>query len=319
MAEQPILVAGRTGQLARCLAEEARGRSSALVALGRPELDLARPELLAQAVAAHSPRAIVNAAAYTAVDKAEAEPALAMAVNRDGAGALAAAAARLGVPFIHVSTDYVFDGRKGTPYREDDAPSPLGAYGRSKLEGEAAVRTACPDCVILRTSWVYSPFGQNFVATMLRLAATREKVQVVDDQHGAPTAAGDLAVAILDLAAQLTAERSANRTGGLYHLTNAGETTWYGFAGAIFAGWARRGHRVPALEPITTAQFPTAARRPANSRLDCSKIAGAFGLRLPAWQSSLERCLDELALVSRFRSSPEFAARSGANFGIEGH
>ena len=297
MSGQPILVAGKTGQLARCLADEARRRIVPLVALGRPELDLTRPDLAARVLAGHAPRAIVNAAAYTAVDKAEAEPTLAMAVNRDGAGALAAAAAALGVPFIHVSTDYVFDGRKDAPYREEDTPCPLGAYGRSKLEGEAAVRAACPDGVILRTSWVYSPFGQNFVATMLRLAATREKVQVVDDQHGAPTAAPDLAGAVLDLAERLTDRRDDDRRahGGIYHLTGAGETTWYGFAEAIFAGWTRRGHRVPVLEPITTAQYPTPARRPVNSRLDCSKIARVFGLRLPAWQSSLERCLDELA------------------------
>jgi dTDP-4-dehydrorhamnose reductase len=320
MSGQAILVAGKTGQLARCLADTARQRGVALVTLGRPELDLTHPESAARIVASHAPRAIVNAAAYTAVDKAEAEPTLAMAVNRDGAGALAAAAARLGVPFIHVSTDYVFDGRKDAPYREEDAPCPLGAYGRSKLEGEAAVRGACPAGVILRTSWVYSPFGQNFVTTMLRLATTREKVQVVDDQHGAPTAAPDLASAILDIAERLSAQRMDDGdTGGIYHLAAAGETTWYGFAGAIFAGWARRGHRVPMLEPITTAQYPTPARRPPNSRLDCRKIARIFGLRLPAWQISLERCLDELALVSRFRSSPEFAARSGANFGIEGH
>jgi dTDP-4-dehydrorhamnose reductase len=296
MSGQPILVAGKTGQLARCLADEAHRRGVALVTLGRPELDLTRTESLEEAVATLAPRAIVNAAAYTAVDKAEAEPTLAMAVNRDGAGALAAAAAQLGVPFIHVSTDYVFDGCKDAPYREQDAPCPIGAYGRSKLEGEAAVRAACPDGVILRTSWVYSPFGQNFVASMLRLAATREKVQVVDDQHGAPTAAPDLAAAILDLAERLTARRDDDRdTGGIYHLAGAGETTWYGFAEAILAGWARRGHRVPMLEPITTAQYPTPARRPANSRLDCGKIARVFGLRLPAWQSSLERCLDELA------------------------
>jgi dTDP-4-dehydrorhamnose reductase len=294
MSGQPILVAGKTGQLARCLAQEARRRGSALVALGRPELDLSQPELVAPMVAAGAPRAIVNAAAYTAVDKAESEPALAMAVNRDSAGALAAAAAQLGVPFIHVSTDYVFDGRKDAPYREEDAPCPLGAYGRSKLEGEAAVRAACPAAVILRTSWVYSPFGQNFLTTMLRLAATREKVQVVDDQHGAPTAAPDLAAAILDLSERLTARRMDD-TGGIYHLAGAGETTWYGFAATIFAGWARRGHRVPVLAPITTAQYPTLARRPANSRLDCSKIARVFGLRLPPWQNSLERCLDELA------------------------
>jgi dTDP-4-dehydrorhamnose reductase len=295
--QPPILVAGRTGQLARCLAQEARRRGTLLVALGRPELDLTQPELLARAVEAHAPRAIVNAAAYTAVDKAEAEPALAMAINRDGAGALAAAAARLEVPFLHVSTDYVFDGRKERPYVEEDAPAPLGAYGRSKCDGEAAVRAACPAGVILRTSWVYSPFGQNFVTTMLRLAATREKVQVVDDQHGAPTAAFDLASAILDLVERLTAAPRARDTGGIYHLAADGETTWHGFAAAIFAGWARRGHRVPALEPITTAQYPTAARRPQNSRLDCSKSARVFGLRLPPWRSSLERCLDELALA----------------------
>ena len=293
-APRPILVAGKTGQLARCLVQEARRRGTALVAMGRPELDLTHPDALARAVEAHVPRAIVNAAAYTAVDKAEAEPALAMTVNRDGAGALAAAAARLGVPFVHVSTDYVFDGRKDAPYVEEDAPSPLGAYGRSTLAGQAAVRAACPAAVILRTSWVYSAFGQNFVRTMLRLAENREKVQVVDDQHGAPTAAADLADAILDLAERLAAAGHGG-TGGVYHLAGTGETTWRGFAAAIFAGWARRGHRVPLLEPIATAQYPTPARRPQNSRLDCSKIARVFGLRLPPWQASLERCLDELA------------------------
>ena len=294
-APRPILVAGKTGQLARCLAREARRRGTALVATGRPELDLTHPAALARAVEAHAPRAIVNAAAYTSVEKAEAEPALAMTVNRDGAGALAAAAARLGVPFVHVSTDYVFDGRKNAPYVEEDAPSPLGAYGRSKLAGEAAVRAACPASVILRTSWIYSPFGQNFVTTMLRLAATREKVQVVDDQHGAPTAAFDLAGAILDLVDRLSAAPRDRDSGGIYHLTPAGETTWHGFAAAIFAGWARRGRRVPALEAITTAQYPTSARRPANSRLDGGKAARIFGLRLSPWRSSLERCLDEIA------------------------
>jgi dTDP-4-dehydrorhamnose reductase len=292
---RPILVAGKTGQLARCLVQEAHRRGTALVAMGQPELDLTQAHTLARAVEAHAPRAIVNAAAYTAVDKAEAEPALAMAVNRDGAGALAAAAGRLGVPFIHVSTDYVFDGRKDGAYVEEDAPAPLGAYGRSKLAGEAAVRAACPAGVILRTSWVYSPFGQNFVTTMLRLAATREKVQVVDDQHGAPTAAFDLAGAILDLVDRPSAAPRDRDSGGIYHLTAEGETTWHGFAAAVFAGWARRGRRVPALEAITTAQYPTAARRPANSRLDCRKAARVFGLRLPPWRSSLERCLDEIA------------------------
>jgi dTDP-4-dehydrorhamnose reductase len=294
--ERPILVAGQTGQLARCLLQAAHRRGTALVTAGRPEFDLTQPEILARAIEAHAPQAIVNAAAYTAVDKAETEPAVAMTVNRDGAGALAAAAARLRVPFVHVSTDYVFDGRKAAPYGEEDAPSPLGAYGRSKLAGEAAVRAACPAGVILRTSWVYSPFGQNFATTMVRLALTREKVQVVDDQHGAPTAAFDLADAILDVIDRLATARDRD-LGGVYHLANRGETTWHGFATAIFAGWARRGHRVPALEAITTAQYPTAAQRPANSRLDCSKAARVLGVRLPEWRSSLERCLDELALA----------------------
>jgi dTDP-4-dehydrorhamnose reductase len=294
--ERPILVAGQMGQLARSLVQAARRRGTELVTAGRPELDLTQPESLARAIEAHAPRAVVNAAAYTAVDKAEAEPALAMTVNRDGAGALADAAARLEVPFVHVSTDYVFDGRKAAPYVEEDAPSPLGSYGRSKLAGEAAVRAACPAGVILRTSWVYSPFGQNFATTMLRLALTREKVQVIDDQHGAPTAAFDLADAILDLIDRLARARDRD-LGGVYHLANRGETTWHGFAAAIFAGWARRGHRVPALEAITTAQYPAAAQRPANSRLDCSKAARVFGVRLPEWRSSLERCLDELALA----------------------
>jgi dTDP-4-dehydrorhamnose reductase len=293
----PILIAGKTGQLARCLTQEARRRGMPLVALGRPQLDLTDAESIERAATALAPRAIVNAAAYTAVDQAEAEPALAKAVNRDGAARLAAAAARRGVPFIHISTDYVFDGRKDAPYREEDAPSPLGAYGRSKLEGERAARAACPAGLILRTSWLYSRFGQNFVTTMLRLAETRETVRVVDDQHGAPTAAPDLACAILDLAARMTemGDRSTREAAGLYHLAGSGETTWHGFAAAIFAGWARRGRRVPRLQAITTAEYPTAARRPQNSRLDCGKTERTFGLRLPPWQGSLESCLDDLA------------------------
>jgi dTDP-4-dehydrorhamnose reductase len=290
----PILVAGKSGQLARSLAEEAVLRGVALVALERSHLDLTDPGSVERAVAATAPRAIINAAAYTAVDQAEAEPALAFALNRDGAARLAAAAAQRDVPFIHVSTDYVFDGRKDAPYCEDDAPSPLGVYGRSKLEGERAVRETCPAGVILRTSWLYGRFGRNFVTTMLQLAQTRDLVRVVDDQHGAPTAALDLARAILDLTERMVGADTRGRA-GIYHIAAQGETTWHGFAAAIFAGWARRGRRVPALQPITTAEYKTAARRPKNSRLDCSKIERAFGLRLPAWQGSLESCLDELA------------------------
>jgi dTDP-4-dehydrorhamnose reductase len=293
----PIVVAGKTGQLARSLAEAAHVRGVPLVAMQRPDLDLTDSGSVERAVAAAAPRAIVNAAAYTAVDQAETEPALAFALNRDGPARLAAAAARRDVPFIHVSTDYVFDGMKEGPYREDDAASPLGVYGRSKLAGEQAVREVYPASVILRTSWLYSRYGRNFVTTMLQLAETREVVRVVDDQHGAPTAAPDLARAILDVVERMAGmdAQEAQGVAGFYHVAAQGETTWHGFAAAIFAGWERRDRRVPVLEPITTAEYPTAARRPKNSRLDCSKIERAFGLRLPAWPGALERCLDELA------------------------
>jgi len=291
---RPILVAGRSGQLSRSLAEDARARGVPLLAMGRPDLDLADAASIERAVARAAPRAVINAAAYTAVDRAEAEPARAFAVNRDGAARLAGAAARLGVPFIHVSSDYVFDGSKDSPYREDDPPAPLGVYGKSKLAGEDAVRNACPAGLILRTSWVYSRFGHNFLTTMLRLAETGAAAQVVDDQHGAPTAAPDLARAMLNLIERMTQTAAPDRA-RIYHLAARGETTWHGFAAAIFAGWARRGHRVPTLRPIGTDQYPTAARRPRNSRLDCTRIARDFGLRLPPWQHSLALCLDDLA------------------------
>ena len=290
-----ILVAGKSGQLARCLAEEAALRGVPLMSAGRPELDLADAESVERAVAAVAPRAIVNAAAYTAVDKAEAEPALAFAINEAGAARLAGAAARHGVPFVHVSTDYVFDGASERPYREDDTPAPLNVYGRSKLAGEIAVRNACPSSLVLRTSWLYSRFSGNFVTSMLRLSSTHDRVRVVDDQHGAPTATADLARAILDIVERLAAAEGKAGCGGVFHLTASGETSWHGFAAAIFAGWARRGHTVPVIEPISTVDYPTAARRPPNSRLDCGKIAQTFGVRLPPWQASLDRCLDDLA------------------------
>ncbi|MBO0765587.1 MAG: dTDP-4-dehydrorhamnose reductase [Hyphomicrobiaceae bacterium] len=290
--EPPILVAGCAGQLARCLAEAAVRNGVRLVALGRPNLDISDAGSIARTVAAIRPSLIVNAAAYTAVDKAESEPLRAFAINRDGPARLAAAAEAARIPFIHISTDYVFDGRKPTPYCEDDPTAPLGIYGLSKLEGEAAVVEACPSVLVLRTSWVYSPYGQNFVTTMLRLAETRTKVRVVADQHGAPTAAADIAAAVLALAPELLTGRGS---GGLYHLAAEGSTTWHGFAAAIFAGWRARGRPVPDLEPIATAEYPTPAKRPANSQLDCSRIARDFGIRLPPWQQSLAACLDALA------------------------
>jgi len=294
-ARPRVLIAGREGQLARALlpAFEAAGWSA--IALGRPALDLAAPagEIIAT-VARHRFDLLMNAAAYTAVDRAEDEPEAAMAVNRDGAAALAAAALEQGAPILHVSTDYVFDGRKGAPYTEEDATAPLGAYGRSKLAGEQAVLAANPRAAILRTSWVCSATGHNFVRTMLRLARERDEVAVVDDQRGAPTFAEDLAAAILRMADTLAwADREAEPF-GIFHLSGAPDTTWHGFAAAIFAGAAARGHRVPRLRAIPTSAYPTRAARPTDSRLAGSRIAEVYGIARPDWRPALERCLDAL-------------------------
>ena len=287
----PILVVGKSGQLARSLVDAAAQRGIPLVALGRPDLDLRNPDTIDRVLGAAELHAIVNAAAYTAVDKAESDAAGAFAINRDGAALLAQAAARAGHPFVHISTDYVFDGRKISSYREDDPTAPLSVYGRSKLESEIVVQQACSWAHILRTSWVYSAYGQNFVTTMLKLALERQTVRVVDDQYGAPTAAADIADAILRILM-----RPHPRSGaGLYHLAASGETTWHGFADAIFTSWARRGWRTPELQRIATADHPHIAKRPANSHLDCSKIAGALDIHLPDWRSSLETCLDALS------------------------
>jgi dTDP-4-dehydrorhamnose reductase len=295
MAERPILVAGKSGQLARCLLDSTVLHNVPIVAVGRPELDLESGEGIDRVMAAVEPSAIVNAAAYTAVDRAEAESERAFAVNCDGAVLLAAGAARRGIPFIQISTDYVFDGSKRSPYREDDVPAPQNVYGSSKLAGEIAVLKACPGAAVIRTSWVYSPYGNNFVRTMLRLSDEQPVVRIVEDQRGTPTSAADLAVAILAIAEQL---RSANGSddAGIYHLAGDGETSWHGFATAVFASLARRGRRVPTLQAITTAEYPTPARRPKNSCLDSSKAERVFGVRLPPWRSSLEECLDQLEI-----------------------
>jgi dTDP-4-dehydrorhamnose reductase len=301
MSTRPILVAGKSGQLARCLAESAAQRGIPLIAMGRPELDFEDARTVEQAARAVEPSAMVNAAAYTAVDRAESEPERAFAVNRDGAERFAVTAQRLSVPLIQISTDYVFDGQKSSPYAENDVATPLGVYGRSKLEGEAAVCDACPSALVLRTSWVYSPYGHNFVKSILRLAETRDYVRVVDDQWGSPTAANDLANATLDVLCQLGGEGFGSRA-GVYHLAAQGETTWHGFASAIFAGWAARGRPVTKLVAIRSAEYPAQARRPANSRLDCGKIEHQFGIRLPSWQPSLDVCLDRLLVEAKLQS-----------------
>jgi dTDP-4-dehydrorhamnose reductase len=289
MAEKPILVAGKSGQLARCPLDSAVVRNVPMVAVGRPELDLENGEGIDRVMAAVESSAIV----YTAVDPAEAEPARAFAVNCGGVALLADAAARRGTPFIHISTDDVFDGRKPSPYCEDDIPAPLNIYGFSKLAGETAVFKANPCAFVIRTSWVYSPYGNNFVRTMLRLSETQLMVRIVDDQCGTPTSAADLAAAILAIVERLRSVNGRDNA-GIYHLAGQGETSGHGFAAAIFASLARRGRRVPKLQAITTAEYPTPARRPKKSCLDSSKAERIFGVRLPLWRSSLEECLDQL-------------------------
>jgi dTDP-4-dehydrorhamnose reductase len=288
-----ILVAGVQGQVARALhACAARTGTHALVAQGRPGFDLLHPEAMARTVAELNPDLVVNAAAYTAVDNAEREAATAYAINRDGARALAAAAAAEGCPIIHLSTDYVFAGTKAGAYGEDDATGPTGVYGRSKLEGEAAVAGANARHIILRTAWVYAAHGSNFVRTMLRLATERPALRVVADQRGNPTYAPHLAEAILAIAAVIGSGRSS--PWGIYHAAGTGDTSWHEFATAIVNAAGPLGITPVPVSPIATAEFPTAAQRPANSCLDCRKLEHTFGLRLPHWRQGLHACINEL-------------------------
>ena len=290
-----LVVTGTAGQVAECLVERGMALGHVVIPLGRPHLDLARDDAAAirAALAVAAPEAIVSAAAYTAVDKAENEPDQAAAVNTTGAGRLAEAAQAMGVPLVHLSTDYVFSGEGDRAWREDDPTGPQGVYGATKLAGEHAVLAACPDSAVLRTAWVYSPFGTNFVKTMLRLAETREELGVVADQIGNPTSALDIADGVLAVAANLL--RSGDGAlRGVFHMAGNGETSWAGLAEAIFAASAPRGGPAARVKPITTAEYPTRAARPANSRLDCTKLAREHGVRLPAWQGSLDTVIGRL-------------------------
>ncbi len=291
-----LLVTGRTGQVARSLVDRACD-GIVVVALGRPDLDIVDRASIDRAIAAYEPDILVSAGAYTAVDKAESDTASAFSVNRDGARNVAAAAATAGLPLIHISTDYVFDGEKPEPYVESDPTAPQGVYGASKLAGEDAVLAAHPAAVILRTAWVYSPYGNNFLKTMLRLAGDRDVLRVVADQRGNPTYAPDIADGILAVARRLvggpTGESEALPR-GVFHMTAPGETSWAGFASEILARSKDRGGPFAQVEPIDTAQYPTPARRPASSRLDCSRFAETFDHRLPHWEDGVARCLDTL-------------------------
>jgi dTDP-4-dehydrorhamnose reductase len=283
-----ILVTGGVGQVATELAARGDGRLSVV---GRPEFDFDQPDTITAVFDRVKPTLVVNAAAWTAVDAAEKEVDAAYRANRDGPAALAKLCARDGVPLIHISTDYVFDGSKDAPYTEDDATGPTGVYGASKLAGEQAVLESGAHAAILRTAWVYNATGKNFVRTMLNVAQKTNTLRVVADQHGCPTNAGDLADAILAVADRMSAGWDPSYA-GVFHAAGTGSTSWHGFAQAIFAEAARHGRPEPTVTGITTAEYPTPAKRPANSRLDCSKLARVFGVRLPDWQPSLARTVE---------------------------
>ncbi len=284
-----ILGFGATGQVATELARAAQALGVDLHQLGRNQADLADPESCAEWIAATDADVVINAAAHTAVDTAETEPAKARMINAEAPGAMARAAAQRGLPFLHISTDYVFDGSGDRPWREDDPVAPLGVYGATKLEGEARVAAAGGPFLILRTAWVFSAHGRNFVKTMLRLGAERDALSVVADQRGGPTPAADIAAALLTIA---RAFQAGQGTSGVFHFAGAPPCSWADFAEAIFAA-ATLPHK-PSVKRIATAEYPTPARRPANSILDCTRIAASYGIAQPDWRIGLAKVIREL-------------------------
>jgi dTDP-4-dehydrorhamnose reductase len=290
-----IAITGQHGQVATALRLLAARDSNEVVTLARPACDLTAPGSMARAIRAARPAVVVNAAAWTAVDKAETEPDAAFGANAAGAGAVAAAAAAIGAPVIHLSTDYVFDGRKSAPYVEIDPTGPTSVYGASKLQGEQQVTAATWNHAILRVAWLYSPWGTNFLRTMLRLAETRDEIGVVDDQIGNPTSALAVAEGILAVARNLVDDPDDGDLRGVFHMTARGETSWAGFAECIFAGAAAHGLPSARVNRITTADYPTPAARPANSRLASDLIALRHGVELPPWEHSLAETLETMA------------------------
>lgn len=289
-----IAVTGREGQVVSSLLNCGAAEGHEIIAVGRPDLDLARPDTIGPALAATRPDVIVSSAAYTAVDRAESEGDVAYAINAKGAGTVAEAARALNVPLVHISTDYVFSGAGDRPYVETDATGPTGVYGASKLAGEVAVLEAYGEnSAVLRTAWVYSQFGSNFVKTMLRLASDRDEVGVVADQFGNPTSALEIAGGILRVARNLAAN-SDKAMRGIFHMTAAGEGSWADFAEVIFA--SSQSHNGPSarVRRITTAEYPTPAVRPTNSRLDCSHIRDVHGVVLPDWRKSTDEVVTHL-------------------------
>ncbi len=283
-----ILVTGRGGQLATGLADALPAQGFEAILAGQPEFEFDAPATVAAAFDAAAPDAVVNCAAWTAVDAAEDNEPAAFRANALGPAMVAAHCAARGIPLIQVSTDYVYDGRKGAPYLETDTPNPLGAYGRTKLAGEWAALAGNPQTLVLRTAWVFAPMGGNFVRTMLRLGAERAELRIVADQQGSPTAAPDLADAIASVLTRIRETGWQAPYRGVFHATGTGFTNWHAFAEAIFTGF---GGPKPVLHAIATADYPTKAVRPADGRMDGTKLRETFGVQLPAWQSGLERVL----------------------------
>jgi dTDP-4-dehydrorhamnose reductase len=292
-----ILIFGEHGQMALALARACTRRGDVVLSLGRSSVDIADKPAVISATTAFRPDLVVNTAAYTGVDRAEDEADAAFRVNRDGASHVAAAAAAAAVPVIHLSTDYVFDGNKAAPYLETDEANPINLYGRSKLEGEAAVAAANERHIILRTSWLYGPEGHNFVKTMLRLARQGDEIRVVDDQWGTPTFAPDLAAGIIAVGERMCGADGVSGA-GIYHGAGSSATTWFRFARAILSRSAEMGAPACRVSPISTREFPTRARRPADSRLDSAKLERVFGIRLAGWETALEHCLEQLIAVT---------------------
>ncbi|HEY9213209.1 MAG TPA: dTDP-4-dehydrorhamnose reductase [Ancylobacter sp.] len=291
-----ILLLGAGGQVGREIAALAAERAMPLTALDRAGVDITNADAIARAMDAHEPDIVINAAAYTAVDRAESEPERAILINATAPGLIAAACARHGAGLIHISTDYVFDGTKAGAYVESDPIAPLGVYGASKAAGEAAVRDALDKHLIVRTAWVYGAYGNNFLKTMLRLASERDRLTIVADQRGCPTATRDIAEGVLAAAEAL---KAGTASPGTYHLAGTGVTTWFDFAREIIGRAARHTGKLPAMVPITTVDYPTPARRPANSELSSELFAAAFGFRAAPWQQRVAEVVDTLASPSR--------------------
>ncbi|AUG05313.1 dTDP-4-dehydrorhamnose reductase [Pseudomonas sp. S09G 359] len=283
-----ILITGLHGQVSQALQQQLQGLGE-LIVLGRDQLDLANTDQIRQQVRAHCPDLIINAAAHTAVDQAESEPDAAFAINAIGPGILAEEAKALGIPLIHYSTDYVFDGSKPAPYTEADMPNPLGVYGQSKLAGEQAIAAVGGKYLILRTSWVYSSHGKNFLLTMQRLLQEKPHMRIVADQIGAPTWAGTIANSTRALIERW--QVGAAGEWGVYHLTAQGETSWFGFAEAIAQQLRAEGKACAELEAIPSSAYPTPAKRPLNSRLDCDRLQQQWHVSQPQWQDALRECL----------------------------